>query len=240
MGTPLIGVSAPRSPEKSAFGVKDSALQVMEYADAVVAAGGRPVLLPATETIPENLLEGIDGLVLSGGGDLSPQLFGCEPVEASYGISEIRDAYECALVHDAQQRRIPVLAICRGLQLINVLRGGTLHLHIDEHWQTAPADEAAHSVRLAAASRLAEIVGSEELDVNSYHHQAIEVLGPGLVPVAHHGQLIEAFEDPEHDILAVQWHPEHLYAVSERQLALFRDLVERASRHRASRNEERK
>ncbi|QBE48266.1 gamma-glutamyl-gamma-aminobutyrate hydrolase family protein [Leucobacter triazinivorans] len=235
MTAPLIGISAPRSAEESAFGIKDSTLQVMEYADAVVSAGGRAVLLPSTAQIPEDLLAGIDGLVLSGGGDLSPSLFGEEPVEASYGISEIRDAYETALVLDAQKRKIPVLAICRGLQLINVLRGGSLHMHIDGHWQTESADQATHRVMPVAGSFFSTIVGSEAVDVNSYHHQAIDVLGSGLTPAAHDGSLIEAFEDLENDILAVQWHPEHMFAVSESQLALFRNLVERASR-----NEERK
>lgn len=230
MARPLIGISAPRSEEKSAFGPKDSVLQVVEYSDAVIAAGGRPVLLPPTATIPDDLLAGIDGLVLSGGGDLSPRMFGEEPVEASYGISEIRDAYESALVADAAARGIPVLAICRGLQLINVLRGGTLHMDIPGHWQTAPSNETVHDVEIAADSRLAEIVGTEPLSVNSYHHQGIKTIGRGLRAVASAGEIIEAFEDPEADIIGVQWHPEHLFAVSERNLALFSDLVRRAGR----------
>lgn len=230
MTRPLIGISAPRSEERSAFGPKDSVLQVMEYADAVVAAGGRPVLLPSTATIPDDLLVGIDGLVLSGGGDLSPGLFGEEPVDASYGISEIRDAYESALVDDAAKRGIPILAICRGLQLINVLRGGSLHMDIPGHWQTVPADQTAHEVDIAADSHLARVVGTTPLPVNSYHHQGIKELGAGLRPVASSGDSIEAFEDPAADIVAVQWHPEHLFSVCERNLALFIDLVRRAGR----------
>ncbi|GAB2572080.1 gamma-glutamyl-gamma-aminobutyrate hydrolase family protein [Leucobacter ruminantium] len=235
MTTPLIGVSVPRSPEHSAFGIKDSVLQVMEYSEAVIAAGGRPVLLPSTETIPEDLLLGIDGLLLSGGGDLSPALFGEEPVEASYGISEIRDAFEIALISDATERAIPILAICRGLQLINVLRGGTLEMHVEGHWQTVPADQPMHSVEVAAGSALAEIVGAEPLEINSYHHQAIAQLGEGLNPVAFAGDLIEAYEDPDADLLAVQWHPEHMFRTSERNHSLFADLVRRAV-HRKERN----
>lgn len=229
MTAPLIGISVPRSPENSAFGVKDSVLQVMEYSDSVVAAGGRPVLLPATETIPADLLEGINGLVLSGGGDLSPSLFGAEPVEASYGISEVRDAYETALVEDAVVRGIPILAICRGLQLINVLRGGTLQMHIEGHWQEQAADAPMHSVDIVAGSRLAAVVGSEALPVNSYHHQAIGVLGDGLTAVATAGSIIEAYEDLNSNLIAVQWHPEHLAQSSKRNLALFTDLVARAA-----------
>ena len=228
VSTPLIGISVPRSPEESAFGIKDSVLQVMEYSEAIVAAGGRPVLLPATAQIPTDLLQGIDGLVLSGGGDLSPQLFGAEPVEASYGISEIRDAFESALVRDAAARGVPVLAICRGLQLINVLRGGTLHMDIPGHWQDAPSTHTVHSVSIREGSALARIAQSDTMMVNSYHHQAIKDLGAGLTPVAFSDDLIEAFEADDADIIGVQWHPEHLYNSSAQNMALFTDLIQRA------------
>lgn len=228
MPTPLIGISVPRGPENSAFGIRESVLQVMEYSEAVVAAGGRPVLLPATEKIPDDLLEGIDGLILSGGGDLSPKMFGEEPVEASYGISEIRDAFETALVQDAIERSIPVLAICRGLQIINVIHGGTLHMDIPGHWQSEPSNQVTHSVELVEGSALAELVGSQSMMVNSYHHQAIKELGTGLTPVAFAGDLVEAYVADDADILAVQWHPEHLYMVSEANMALFTDLIRKA------------
>ncbi|MDH6255106.1 putative glutamine amidotransferase [Aurantimicrobium minutum] len=229
MSTPLIGISVPRSPENSAFGVRDSILQVMEYSEAIVAAGGRPVLLPATETIPDDLLAGIGALVLSGGGDLSPSLFGEELVSASYGISEIRDTFEQALVADAIERSIPILAICRGLQLINVIRGGTLHMDIPGHWQSVPADQTVHSVDLVDGSALAELTGSTSMEVNSYHHQGIKDLGRNLTPVAFAGELIEAYEATDADILAVQWHPEHLYEKSESNMLLFREIVRKAS-----------
>lgn len=230
MAAPLIGISIQRSVEASAFGPRDSALQVMDYAESVAAAGGRPVLLPATETIPEDLLDGIDGLVLSGGGDLSPTLYGAEAEETTYGISETRDAFESALVEDAQRRGVPILAICRGLQLINVMRGGTLHLHIDGHWQTAPSDQPMHSVDLVPGSKLAELAGASSMEVNSYHHQGIDRLGAGLTPVAYAGELVEAFEDEQNRIIAVQWHPEHMTKSSAQNLALFTELVRAAAR----------
>lgn len=232
MTAPLIGISVPRQIENSAFGPKDSILQVYEYAESVVAAGGRPVLMPATEIIPENLLDGIDGIVLSGGGDLSPDLYGEKPAEETYGISPLRDAFEIAMVEEAAKYRIPVLAICRGLQLINVLRGGSLQLHIDDHWQENPADLPMHSVDIVAGSELSRIVGNTQMNVNSYHHQAIERLGEGLAPVAFAGDIIEAIEDRELGLIAVQWHPEHLSRVSPQNSALFSDLVYRASRIR--------
>lgn len=232
MVAPLVGISVQRSVEQSAFGPRDSALQVMEYAESVVAAGGRAVLLPATETIHDDLLEGIDGLVLSGGGDLSPEMYGETAEEKTYGVSETRDRFETALVEDAERRGIPVFAICRGLQLINVLRGGTLHQHVDGHWQTEPSTSPMHEIEVDPSSRLAEIIGDTSLPVNSYHHQAIDRLGDGLTPVARANGLIEAFEDAEHSIVAVQWHPEHMASTSSQNLALFADLVQRASTHR--------
>ncbi len=232
MPTPLIAVSAERLPRDSAFGVRDSTLQVLEYAEAVVSAGGRPAILPATETIPGDLLDGFSGLLLTGGGDLSPEMYGQEPDDRVYGISPIRDRFETALVHEAQRRGLPVLAICRGLQLINVLRGGTLIQHVDGHWQTRPSNEFDHEITVVPESRLAATIGGTAMGVNSYHHQSIDKLGADLNVVAWAGPVIEAFEDPVHDLIAVQWHPEHLFRNSPHNHALFEDLVRRASAHK--------
>lgn len=231
MTLPLIAVTAERSVQPSAFGPRDSTLQVLNYAEAVVSAGGRPALLPATETVPADLLAGFDGLLLTGGGDLSPEMYGQSPDEKVYGVSPIRDRFETALVAEAQEHGIPILAICRGMQLINVLRGGSLHQHIDAHWQTRPSDEIEHDVAIDPASRLAQIAGAV-MGVNSYHHQAVDNLGSSLQVTARAGDVIEAFEDPEHDLIAVQWHPEHLFRVSPDNHALFDDLVSRARAHK--------
>lgn len=232
MSAPLIAVTADRSLQESAFGRRDSTLQVLNYSEAVVSAGGRPAILPATETIPAELLDGFDGLLLTGGGDLSPEMYGQEPDDKVYGVSPIRDRFETALVAEAQARGIPILAICRGMQLINVLRGGTLLQHIDAHWQTRSSDEIEHDVAVDPASRLAEIIGGSVMGVNSYHHQAVDRLGTSLQVTARAGEVVEAFEDPEADLIAVQWHPEHLFRVSEDNHALFDDLVSRARVHK--------
>lgn len=231
MPAPLIAVTADRSVQQSAFGPRDATLQVLNYADAIVSAGGRPALLPATETIPSEALEGFDALVLTGGGDLSPEMYGEKPDEKVYGVSPIRDRFETALVAEAQERRLPVLAICRGLQIVNVLRGGTLIQHIDGHWQERPSDEADHDVEITPRSMLAEIIGSTTVGVNSYHHQAVGKLGRGLAVVARAGDVVEAFEDPYNDLLAVQWHPEHMFRSSTDHHALFDDIVRRARVH---------
>ncbi|WP_372968391.1 gamma-glutamyl-gamma-aminobutyrate hydrolase family protein [Microbacterium sp.] len=228
MPRPLIAVTADRSVQQSAFGPRDSTLQVLSYAEAVVSAGGRPAILPATETIPEDLLDGFDALLLTGGGDLSPEMYGQAPDETVYGVSPFRDRFETALVRDARERGLPILAICRGLQLINVLRGGTLIQHLDGHWQTRPSNEADHEIAVEPTSLLAGIVG-ERMAVNSYHHQAVARLGEGLTVTARAGEVVEAFEDPSANLIAVQWHPEHLFLTSPDNHALFDDLVRRAS-----------
>jgi putative glutamine amidotransferase len=232
MSTPLIGITAERSQQKTAFGLRDCTLQLLNYADAVVAAGGRPALLPATETVPDGALDGFDGLLLTGGGDLSPELYGAVADESVYGVSPVRDRFETVLIEEAQERGIPILAICRGLQLINVIRGGSLLLDVKAHWQKRPPDEADHDVRIEPDSSLARVVGDTTLAVNSYHHQAIDQLGTGLRVVGYSGDIIEAVDDVEHGIIAVQWHPEHLFRVSDQNLALFSDLVGRAREYK--------
>lgn len=236
MVRPLIALTADRSEKDSAFGLRQSTLQVMEYAEAIVHAGGRPVLMPATDEIPQDgLLEGFDGLLLTGGGDLSAEMYGEVPDETAYGVSIERDRLETALVEEAEERGLPVLAICRGMQLVNVLRGGTLIQHLAGHWQTRPSNEFDHYVAVEAESRLAAITQGTCIGVNSYHHQAVDKLGAGLVVTARSEEVIEAVEDPENDLVAVQWHPEHLYKDSPQNQALFDDLVVRAQTHQERR-----
>lgn len=228
MAAPLVGISAPRNPEKSAFGLKDSILQVFEYSNAVVKAGGRPVLLPPTDELPEgDLLDGFSGLVLSGGGDISPKHYGGEDDPNNYGISEFRDNHEIALINEAKEKNIPILAICRGLQFINVLHGGTLHSHIDGHWQEDDPTTPLHTIDIVEDSKLHSLIGKKQISVNSFHHQAIDKLGEGLKAVAYSGNIIEAIEDESGLILGVQWHPEHLYSSTEENFALFKDLMHR-------------
>lgn len=186
------------------------------YVDAVRGAGGLALLLPPGEDRPEDLLEGLDGIVFGGGGDLDPGLFGAEAHAAHYGIDRERDAFELVLMRDSLERRLPVLGICRGLQVLNVLRGGTLHAHLPEAvgedvcHRESQERHTHHPVRLAPDSRLASIYGADELTIASWHHQAVHDVGRDLRPVAWAPDgTIEALEDPARpELLAVQWHPE--------------------------------
>jgi putative glutamine amidotransferase len=209
---PLIGVTTyPRAGERRlAFSLPAA------YVDAVRAGGGVPLLLPPGEERPEDLLDGLDGVVFGGGGDLDPALFGGRPHDAVYGVNRERDAFELALMRASLARRLPLLAICRGLQLLNVVRGGTLHAHLPEAvgeevcHRESQQGHTHHPVRVAPDSRLAAIYGADELVIASWHHQAVEKLGSELRAVAWAPDgTVEAVEDPARpELLAVQWHPE--------------------------------
>jgi len=206
------------------------------YVDAVRAEGGFPLLLPPGEERPGEILDALDGLVFGGGGDLDPGLFGGSPHRANYSVDAERDAFELVLMRDALERGTPVLAVCRGMQVLNVLRGGRLHAHLPEAvgeevcHRESQQRHTHHPVRLAAGSRLAGIYGIEELEVASWHHQGVETLGRGLRAVAWAADgTVEALEDPDRPrLLAVQWHPELQIDRGSPQRRLFRALLEMA------------
>jgi len=202
------------------------------YLRAVEAAGGLPVVLaPDDPDVAEALLERLDGLLLAGGPDLDPLCYGASERHERLGPTDrIVDAAELALVRAADERGIPLLGICRGAQAVNVVRGGTLHQHLDDHRQTHPGSEPAHAVAVAPGSLLAGLTGRETLGVNSFHHQAADRLGDGLLAVATAADgTVEAIEDPSRPfLLGVQWHAEGMVARAE-QLALFEALVSAAA-----------
>lgn len=242
MPRPLVAVSAPIEECSTAFGAQDCTKLTAAYTDAVYGAGGQPVILPVTVDPPEGLLERMDGLVLTGGGDLDPGLYGESPDASVYGVRRDRDAFEVALYHEAVQRQLPILAICRGMQLVNVLRGGRLMQNIEadiDHWQTTAATEPSHKVDVAPDSRLAAALGAAVVGVNSYHHQGLRDLGEGLRVTASCGDVIEGVEATDADLVAVQWHPEQMAALNPQQAALFASFVQRAVSRRTTRpNEE--
>ncbi|MCC6386333.1 MAG: gamma-glutamyl-gamma-aminobutyrate hydrolase family protein [Dehalococcoidia bacterium] len=194
------------------------------YVRAVAEAGGLPVLLApgAGTAVIEGWLEGIAGLVLTGGGDIDPARYGEAPHATVAGVSAERDALELAAVRGALARGLPVLAICRGMQLLNVALGGSLIQHVPEwfagsnHQQEEARDAVTHDVRLTVGSLAAEVCGTAAFAVNSMHHQALGRMGEGLVVSGHAlDGVIEACEMPGRPVLGVQWHPEELTARGE-------------------------
>jgi putative glutamine amidotransferase len=209
----------------------------LPYLRAVERAGGLPVVVPPMDLEAiEPLLAQVAGVCLSGGPDLDPIAYGAEPHPSLGPVNDALDRFEIELARQADARGLPVLAVCRGMQALNVARGGTLHQHLPDrsgatiaHRQSEPGDEVTHSVRIAAGSRLASVMRSEQAEVNSFHHQAIDQLGRGLRAVAWATDgVIEGVEAPARDfVVGVQWHAETLDRPE--QSALFGGLVQAAS-----------
>jgi putative glutamine amidotransferase len=207
------------------------------YVDAVVRAGGIPFVLPVLDPDDaEPALLALDGLLLTGGGDVEPSLYGALPVAEVYGLDPARDASEMALVRAAGRAGLPVLGICRGAQVLNVALGGSLVQHVPavtgvDHRLRDRAYEFVHGVRISPESVLAGVAGGCDVAVNSLHHQAVDSLGRGLRAVAwSEDGVIEAIEsaDGSTRFLAVQWHPE-LLAGHDAHERLFRWLVTEAA-----------
>ena len=202
----------------------------MTYLRAIDAAGGMPVVLPPLGDA-DALLERLDGVCLSGGPDLDPDAYGAPDRHAELGPTEPGlDAFELALARAADERGLPLLGICRGAQTLNVARGGTLHQHLPGHRQTEAGSITTHAVQITPGTHLAQLCGAGGLAVNSFHHQAVDVLGHGLRAVARADDgTIEAIEGPgSRFVIGVQWHAEGLIA-QDCQRALFDALVSAAA-----------
>jgi putative glutamine amidotransferase len=234
-GPPRIGISCGAQTQSTAFGEQGTFSLIMRYVRAVATVGGLPLPLVPSGADPAALLSAVDGLVLTGGGDLDPSAYGEQPAEQVYGVDRERDDFEFALLSAAQVKGVPVLAICRGMQLVNVSRGGTLIQHVEDadlHWQVNPAHEGAHTVSVLPDSLLAAWLGAEELLVNSYHHQAIGDLGEGLQVVAEARGLAEAFQTADGLVTGVQWHPEQMFEHHPRHHALFAAFISQVADRR--------
>jgi putative glutamine amidotransferase len=208
------------------------------YARSVVGAGGVPLILsPVLEpSYAARALDGLDGLLLTGGEDIDPAWYGADRSPQLFPPSRERDLFELATLAAARQRELPILGICRGIQLVNVGLGGTLYQDLPserpgpvDHNPAAERTARAHAVLLEVGSRAAGALGATRLSVNSFHHQAIRDLAPGLVVsgVTEDG-VIEAVESPADApwLLAVQWHPEEMHADGRApERGLFRALV---------------
>jgi putative glutamine amidotransferase len=217
------------------------------YVRAVCRAGGVPLVLSPLmgSAMAARALEGVHGLLLTGGEDLDPAWYGASPSPHLDPPSRERDLFELALFAVARQRRIPILGVCRGIQLVNVAMGGTLFQDLPterpgsvEHRPEGARNHRSHRIRLLPESRAARALGGSGVRVNSSHHQAIDQLASGLLASGwSDDDLIEAVESPVGDpwVLAVQWHPEEMHADAQApDHGLFAALVEAADPARAS------
>ena len=240
MNPPVVGITgrtdqSVRLPNLLLFSITTA------YVHAVESAGGAPLVIPphVEKAKLRAIFEHLDGLLLSGGGDILPALFGEEDSGLLWAVDERRDRAELALARWALAEGFPLLAICRGIQVLNVAAGGTLFQDIPTQVSHAlshsivagnPRARVSHTVEVKAGSRLAALLGAGELGVNSAHHQAVKAVGAGLVITARAPDtVVEGLEAPDHPFcVGVQWHPEAMVASFPVMRRLFEGLIEAA------------
>ncbi|MBR3341187.1 MAG: gamma-glutamyl-gamma-aminobutyrate hydrolase family protein [Clostridiales bacterium] len=219
---------------------KDSIWMLPGYLEGLKEAGATPVIFPLTEDPEEisRLVDICDGILMTGGHDVTPSIYGEEPLEDKVSCCRERDNMEKLVLEDTMKKDKPILGICRGIQLINALLGGTLfqdlpsqHPSDIEHHQTPPYDVPVHDVIIRKVTPLFDCLGSERISVNSYHHQAVKDLAPGLEVMAESEDgIVEALYKPLYSFLwAVQWHPEFSYKTDSNSMKIFQAFVERIS-----------
>ncbi|MBX6352600.1 MAG: gamma-glutamyl-gamma-aminobutyrate hydrolase family protein [Thermoflavifilum sp.] len=240
---PLIGITGHRHsfPLQSTGPALLGVALSDDYAHGVAAAGGLPVVIPFLEGEAETdaLADRLDGLLLAGGEDVDPALYGEPPHIGLGSVIPERDMLEARLFRRVMAQGKPILGICRGIQMINALLGGTLYQDLPREWrggiqhsQRARRNHETHAIRVAPDSRLYDLLGRPQtLRSNSFHHQAVKQLGQGLRAVAWDEEgLVEAVEHETYPFLvAVQWHPENLWRDDPVHLGVFRGLVEAAA-----------
>lgn len=228
---PIIGVM-PLVDEK-----KDSLWMLPGYMDGITEAGGIPVMFPVTDNPDdiEQLLQGVDGILLTGGHDVNPAIYGEAPIGTNVVPCDERDRMESEVLKQALEKDIPVLGICRGIQFLNAFLGGTLYQDLPaqrpsdtEHHQTPPYDVPVHKVNILEESSLYKLLQEKTIAVNSYHHQAVKDLADSLKAMAlSEDGLVEAIEMPEKRFVwAVQWHPEFSYKVDANSVKIFKAFME--------------
>ncbi|HXV43242.1 MAG TPA: gamma-glutamyl-gamma-aminobutyrate hydrolase family protein [Anaerolineae bacterium] len=232
--SPLIGITTYGRNQENRFTLP------AEYVDGVRRAGGIPLLIPPGEAQFEKLFPHLDGLILTGGGDLAPELYGGQPHETIYSIDPERDQSELVMTRRVLETHLPTLGICRGLQVINVALGGTLIEHLPDvvgdrvAHKELPHGPIPHVVEIQAGSHLAEIVQATQVETASWHHQALRQVAPQLKVVAYAPDgTVEGVEMPKHRwLVAVQWHPELTASDDPSQQRLFDALVQAARRQK--------
>jgi putative glutamine amidotransferase len=211
---PVIGICAAIESARWAAWEVEVNLSPRTYSHAVQRAGGLALILPPDDVVaesPDELLDMLDGLILAGGSDIDPASYGAKPHPETRNTRPERDRFELALGTRALERDMPVLGICRGMEMLNVIQGGTLdqHLGLELHRHT-PGAFVDHGVRLEAGSLAARVVGDERTEVKSAHHQGLDELGEGVIASGYADDgIVEAIELPERSFaVGVLWHPE--------------------------------
>ena len=234
MATPLIGITTYHKDERGYIQLP------AQYAEAVRRAGGIPLLIQPGEPRMDELMALLDGLILSGGGDVDPTLYTTEQHQQVYWVDRERDRFEIDITNRSLAEDKPLFCICRGLQILNVALGGTLITHIPDSVEGAiehrqpPRDPIAHGVEIDPTSHLASIMQSQQVMTASWHHQSIDQVGHGLRVIGRAPDgVIEAVEvDDKPHVMAVQWHPELTATNDPSQQRLFNELVALASQRR--------
>ena len=240
---PLIGITTTFGARQSPILGVDRPLFSLDgaYVDAVAVAGGCPVLLPAVDpSLVGAVVDGLDGLVLSGGADVDPAHYGAEQHAETRPAHPRRDAFELELVREARARELPILAVCRGMQVLNVACGGSLIQHVPDqaqhdHLDVVHWDVAAHPVTITPGTVLHDLVGHTQITINSLHHQACDRVADGFhVSAVDADGIVEAIEHRDRSpVLGVQWHPELLQDEPTHH-ALFVWVVNRACDRRSA------
>jgi len=228
---PVVGLGGSHQRVQWGSFDTEAALVKSAYVRWIMKAGAAAVVLPpGPPELAESLVDHLDGLILTGGSDVDPLHYGAEPGPHTQKPDPERDESELALLRAATDRDVPILAICRGIQLLNVARGGTLHQHLPDlvghpGHSAPPGSYGRHTVRAVEGTRLATVMGTGPVTVPTQHHQAVDRIGAGLVVSARaEDETVEALEDPDRNFLiGVQWHPEE-----GTDPTLFRALVEAA------------
>ena len=227
MTKPLIGVTSYVRNENNRFTIP------ARYVEAVERAHGIPAVLTPTTKSPDKIVDRFDGFVLTGGADVDPSEYGGRNDESVYGVDQERDQYELAITRALIERSVPLLAICRGIQVLNVALGGTLVEHIPNEFgesvvhRDEGVDHVMHSVSIDPQSRLAGIIGETELECPSYHHQSVRDVAPEFTVCARSNDgVIEAMESDRYPkVIAIQWHPEYVADTDQNQQRLFDQLI---------------
>ena len=239
---PIIGITCSFDYTNNKFQIGG------DYVAAVRAAGGTPLILPHEENSIDEIINVIDGLLLSGGGDIDPCYIGAEPWPQSGSIDPLRDAFELTITSRAIAKGMPVFGICRGMQVMNVAAGGDICQDIYrglpkayKHSQDAPRWYPTHNIQIFENTLLKKIIGLDELRVNSYHHQSINRIAPGFRISAYSNDgIAEAIEGLGHEYtLGVQFHPENMFKRYPVVLNLFKFHVDVSARYLSTRSQDR-